>query len=168
MALIRCSECSHEVSDQAVACPQCGAPIKPPSPAAPAARSTSTGCLPLIGLLVLVVIGVAMCGKPTHHDAFDDIETTPPVASDDAAEPIRQAAVAHFRSADPLMTGHWVRPDEFWISVFDRSRDWQQAADGACNWIRNQGMSGHFSVTVVEGAALLNKRVESLASANCN
>jgi hypothetical protein len=29
MALIRCSECSGQVSDQAVACPHCGYPLKP-------------------------------------------------------------------------------------------------------------------------------------------
>lgn len=27
MALINCSECNHEVSDKAEACPKCGAPI---------------------------------------------------------------------------------------------------------------------------------------------
>lgn len=28
MSLIRCPECSHEISDQASACPQCGCPIR--------------------------------------------------------------------------------------------------------------------------------------------
>ena len=27
MALIKCSECGHEVSDKAASCPKCGAPI---------------------------------------------------------------------------------------------------------------------------------------------
>ncbi|MGI2021694.1 zinc-ribbon domain-containing protein [Shewanella glacialipiscicola] len=27
MALIKCSECSHDVSDKATSCPKCGAPI---------------------------------------------------------------------------------------------------------------------------------------------
>ena len=34
MALISCPECSHEVSDQAVACPHCGYPLRE-KPAAP-------------------------------------------------------------------------------------------------------------------------------------
>lgn len=166
MALMRCGECGHEISDQAGACPQCGAPMKPPAPPR-AASSASTGCLPLIGLLVLVVIVVAMCDKPTHHDAFNDIETTPPPASADVNAPIRQAAVVNFTSTDPIMAGHWVRNDEFWIGVADTSRNWQQGADQACLWIRRQGMAGPFSVTVVELSALMNKRVASLASANC-
>lgn len=29
MALIACSECSHQISDQAAACTQCGAPVRP-------------------------------------------------------------------------------------------------------------------------------------------
>ena len=29
MALIKCSECSKEISDQASACPNCGKPIQP-------------------------------------------------------------------------------------------------------------------------------------------
>ena len=28
MALIQCSECKKEISDQATSCPNCGAPIK--------------------------------------------------------------------------------------------------------------------------------------------
>ena len=27
MALIRCSECGHQISDQAIACPECGYPL---------------------------------------------------------------------------------------------------------------------------------------------
>lgn len=27
MALIKCGECSHDVSDKAASCPKCGAPI---------------------------------------------------------------------------------------------------------------------------------------------
>ena len=34
MALISCPECSHEVSDQAAACPNCGFPLRAKAPAA--------------------------------------------------------------------------------------------------------------------------------------
>jgi hypothetical protein len=33
MALISCPECAKEISDQAVSCPHCGVPLKPPPPA---------------------------------------------------------------------------------------------------------------------------------------
>ena len=32
MALIACHECGKEISDQAEACPHCGAPVKKPEP----------------------------------------------------------------------------------------------------------------------------------------
>ena len=32
MALINCHECGKEISDQAEACPNCGAPVKKPEP----------------------------------------------------------------------------------------------------------------------------------------
>jgi uncharacterized membrane protein YvbJ len=35
MALMRCSECGHEVSRAAIACPNCGSPLAPPAPAVP-------------------------------------------------------------------------------------------------------------------------------------
>ena len=38
MALIKCYECSKEISDQAAACPQCGAPKSTPKP-----TNTKTG-----------------------------------------------------------------------------------------------------------------------------
>ena len=31
MALTKCKECNHEISDQAQSCPNCGAPQKPKS-----------------------------------------------------------------------------------------------------------------------------------------
>jgi hypothetical protein len=34
MALIKCPECSAEISDQASACPKCGKPLIPPAPSA--------------------------------------------------------------------------------------------------------------------------------------
>ena len=48
MALINCAECGKEISDQAMACPSCGAPVRPtdkqpPRPAAPALGIAATG-----------------------------------------------------------------------------------------------------------------------------
>lgn len=35
MALVQCNECGNEVSTDSVTCPNCGYPIKPPSPQQP-------------------------------------------------------------------------------------------------------------------------------------
>ena len=39
MALIKCAECSKEVSDKAAACPGCGAPVAPPGSSRPTERN---------------------------------------------------------------------------------------------------------------------------------
>jgi len=41
MALIKCPECAHDVSDQAASCPQCGYPIQRTSGATPASAGAS-------------------------------------------------------------------------------------------------------------------------------
>ena len=63
MALIQCQECKQEISDQAVACPHCGAPqhhaaVSPPPPAASAPRPRRAGGPALILLAILVIGGV--------------------------------------------------------------------------------------------------------------
>lgn len=65
MALIRCSECKAKISDQAAACPQCGAPVQARSntsgSASPRKRSPlAIGCLVLLGLgFIGAIIGGA-------------------------------------------------------------------------------------------------------------
>lgn len=66
MALVNCRECSREISDQAPACPHCGAPkaIASPPPLAPATTSTlpppakSSGC----AIVILLVLGLLVVG----------------------------------------------------------------------------------------------------------
>lgn len=67
MALIACRECQHEISDQAAACPHCGAPLQAASPKEVKARSgvadgVKIGCgifivLPLLILMLLALLG---------------------------------------------------------------------------------------------------------------
>jgi len=55
MALIRCSECKAKISNKAVSCPKCGAPVE-----ATKVKKKHSGCLGVIVLLFLVfgVIGI--------------------------------------------------------------------------------------------------------------
>ncbi len=39
MALLKCPECAHDVSDKAVACPNCGYPMNMPSTTKPRIRN---------------------------------------------------------------------------------------------------------------------------------
>ena len=48
MALVRCRECQREISDRAIACPQCGDPRR--------AGSSSRGIRILLGVLVAVLV----------------------------------------------------------------------------------------------------------------
>jgi hypothetical protein len=52
MAIIACSECAHEVSNQAATCPHCGAPIA--APAAHPKRSAKRGILTALAVLCLI------------------------------------------------------------------------------------------------------------------
>lgn len=56
MALISCKECGREVSDQAAACPACGAPV---AQAAPAPEQNS-GCSSTAKWLVILFVGVPL------------------------------------------------------------------------------------------------------------
>jgi hypothetical protein len=65
MALVRCSECKSKISDQAAACPQCGAPVSPRTNTAasgnPKKRSPlAIGCLAILGIgfLGAIISGV--------------------------------------------------------------------------------------------------------------
>ena len=55
MALVKCSECGKQISDDAGACPQCGKPVTIPEPVAPAPEKKSL-FLPL--LVVVIILGV--------------------------------------------------------------------------------------------------------------
>lgn len=65
MALIECRECKHQISDQAQACPNCGAPVHPaaaaaPAPAAAPAAPRNNGMRTvLVAIVVLVVAFLA-------------------------------------------------------------------------------------------------------------
>ena len=60
MALIDCPECNETISDGAVACPHCGYPIHAPDPAPAAVTPTkkSSGCMPV--LLVVLAVGLVL------------------------------------------------------------------------------------------------------------
>ncbi len=56
MALMRCPECSREVSDKATACPGCGYPLKA-SRTGPQAEFTWAGTLSRLGFWALLIVG---------------------------------------------------------------------------------------------------------------
>jgi hypothetical protein len=64
MALVQCMECRKEISDQAVACPHCGCPVKiEPTENCPVKAEANKagvgyGILPTLGVGVLIVVAV--------------------------------------------------------------------------------------------------------------
>lgn len=62
MALVQCAECGEQISDQAKACPKCGAPQ----------AKKAGGCLPvLLGLIVLAIIAFFVLGALGRRTAID-------------------------------------------------------------------------------------------------
>ena len=98
MALIKCSECGHQISDKAAACPNCGAPIElsiaqnertilvtpPPTPAPPVVeqeekseeKNSSCMIVVIVGLVlvlvILVIIGVTYPNSSSHSSYVED------------------------------------------------------------------------------------------------
>lgn len=79
----------------------------------------------------------------------------------------RDAAVVRFNGLPGVRHTEWLRGD-FIIAAVDNGRSWQPVAETTCRWIRDQGMTGDFSVNVLEAAALLNRKWTQLAHAKCN
>jgi DNA-directed RNA polymerase subunit RPC12/RpoP len=57
MALIQCSECNKEISDQAISCPGCGSPIALRRPAARVGKQwEAIGTIMVIGGMLTAII----------------------------------------------------------------------------------------------------------------
>lgn len=78
MALIRCPECTKEVSDKAPSCPHCGLPLnlEPPKPMPPISPPSSplqspqpSSELPIIGIIA-VILGAASALMPYFAAVF--------------------------------------------------------------------------------------------------
>lgn len=78
MALIKCAECGNEVSDSAVSCPKCGAPVAK----APTGGARRVGCLTsaLVIFALLVFIGYLTDGidDPASHTSTTSAAPTIP------------------------------------------------------------------------------------------
>lgn len=68
MALTKCGECGREVSNQALACPGCGAPIKP-AVVVPPKEKTGCGTMVIGGIAGLIVLSAII-------NAIDETTTT--------------------------------------------------------------------------------------------
>ena len=78
MALVKCTECSKEISDKALTCPYCGNPIAPVlSPVQPKIIvKKNEGCflqtLNIGCLLVLIIIGLVVASMIFSNVFFKD------------------------------------------------------------------------------------------------
>jgi zinc ribbon protein len=72
--LTKCRECGKEISDQATACPHCGAPQKIAPATKKNASSTCLGCVLIVGLLILVGVFLSSGDKSTGGSStrFED------------------------------------------------------------------------------------------------
>jgi hypothetical protein len=99
MALIKCPECSNDVSDAAAACPKCGHPIAKPQPQPQAAPMTKSSRRWLTLIMTVVVIGMAVLVLPIINRNSATTTTTTFSAGNPAhdrllmASPSQQSAV---------------------------------------------------------------------------
>ena len=64
MALIKCKECGKEISSEAPSCPNCGKPTSAPDPS----KRKRSGCLPMIGLIVIGTVIATIIGVNSNSD----------------------------------------------------------------------------------------------------
>lgn len=166
MALIACRECRKEVSDQAQACPNCGAPLAERQRISAPARKPSVlnqniGCAP-VALLAIIAFFV-YSAWPRDRAELTQPRPAPTVVSSD----IQRAAIQKFNGMPAIHHTEWLDGD-FVIAASENGSSWQPVADAACAWIRGQGAAQGFSVIVLEASALRNKRWEQMARSRCN
>jgi rRNA maturation endonuclease Nob1 len=96
MALITCSECRTEISDQALVCPKCGAPkIALP----PKKKKSAIGSL-LWALAIVAAIGIAISsGGPSGSDGTARPTRWKPSAKEIADQPEREKLIAKLATA---------------------------------------------------------------------
>lgn len=98
-------------------------------------------------------------------DAEEAMRQVPSANTDNSTA--MAAALARFSGLPGVRHTEWLRGD-FIIAAVDNGRSWQPVAETTCRWIRDQGMTGEFSVNVLEAGALLNRKWTQLSHARCN
>ena len=81
MALIKCPECGHMISDKALSCPQCGCPMRSQSqslhplqpPPSPKKSKPLVSCI--IGLGAYIVLCFIVCNLARSGDTWHDIKS---------------------------------------------------------------------------------------------
>ena len=73
MALTSCRECGKQISDQAAACPHCGAPVRlQAQPTSPPKKASNPGCLSAVLVLICAVIvlgALKSCGESPNDSS---------------------------------------------------------------------------------------------------
>jgi|GEM_PF-3362427 len=92
MALVTCTECGREISDQAVSCPGCGAAPNAAKREAPKPKRSSRAAAIIIGGIVVVVavVGIEIATAPNNAA---DPETSQSICS-------QSAQAAHYIAAE--------------------------------------------------------------------
>ena len=66
MAIIKCPECQHDISDKASVCPHCGYPLEPKDKSDPETKITSKDSFPtskkVVGTAIATIVGLVIIG----------------------------------------------------------------------------------------------------------
>ena len=99
MAIVKCRECGRDVSDQATACPHCGAPTRGPTPPV----KKKTGCLKGLGIIFAVVfLGSAIIAGIFGERAPAKVSSAPASTGAPASAPTQVAVAAPVSAAQIL------------------------------------------------------------------
>ncbi len=120
MALTKCRECGGQVSTEATACPHCGAPVRPLSPAQGAPRSAKRPrrTWPII-VATVVLLALWISHESSRRSPPANSEPTAAAASSPAAAPASQPAAPVVVAASCKSDYHLCRDNSDLVNNFD-------------------------------------------------
>ncbi|HUX00401.1 MAG: hypothetical protein WBD63_07675 [Phycisphaerae bacterium] len=109
MALIRCAECKSKISDRAIACPQCGAPIEISKKKHKRQIGTGCGCL----IILVVVGGIVAAFVASHQNRGSRPASPAPTAEPGPKSTASVTQNSHKSEPEPMASDpeHATRPD---------------------------------------------------------
>lgn len=142
MALVKCKECSNQVSNKAKTCPQCGAPIP---------KGYGVGTL-LVLVVMIFIVFVYLGETPTGSLPTASTLNTAPPAPGPAGSAARDRVLAQFKSADEptAQDAIWTSDTMFKVGVLDNGSSRSGYADYVCSVLRENGLAAGYHVEIVD------------------
>ena len=149
--MVTCLECKSTISDKAITCPTCGAPVP---------KKKGFGMLTLL-VCSAVIIWIVWpdAPQPTRRPVLVDQNASNAVATAEREEVIadsRNSVQAYFKSdSEPsVLDAAWTSDTVFKVGVLDDGTPRDGFADYVCSILSENGLQGGYTVQVNDIASI--------------